>query len=69
MKIISNLTRNERRAQPRHQYHWRIGSATVSTGELQAWQLGPENFTTPFGPGVERRASARSGEPFRDVRG
>jgi hypothetical protein len=66
MKIISNPTRKERPAQPRHEYHWRIGSATVSTGERQ---LGPENFTTRFGPGVERRASARSGEPFRDVRG
>jgi hypothetical protein len=61
--------RKDRRAQPRREYGWQVGNATVSTDELQAWQLGPENFTVRLGPGAERRASSRSGEPFRDVRG
>jgi hypothetical protein len=67
MKMIgkSNPPRIERRAHPRRPSHWRIGDATVSTHELQAWQLGPANVTGFF----ERRAPSARGGSFCGVRG
>jgi hypothetical protein len=67
MKIIvkSSEPQIERRAHPRRPSQWRIGDATVSTDELQAWQLGPANVTRLF----ERRAPSSRGESLCGARG
>lgn len=49
--------RPERR-QVRARYQWRVGNATVSTEELEAWQLGPIPHRCAF---VERRGQSRVG--------
>ena len=37
-------TRPQVPGRPRARYRWRIGKATVSTEELEAWQLGPVRY-------------------------
>jgi hypothetical protein len=65
MIVEFSQPRIERRAHPRRPSHWRIGAATVSTDELQAWQLGPENVAGL----VERRAPSSRGKPLCGGRG
>jgi hypothetical protein len=57
--------RRDRRAHARPQYCWRIGNATVSTEELQAWQLGPAHEAARRDWGAEYGGAFDSGPAYR----
>ena len=41
-KVVA--TRRQAPGRPRARYRWRVGKASVTTEELEAWQLGPVSY-------------------------